>query len=78
MMQARQEGVMQENMAKGDMMSRQMEASKVTGMLGRAGQRLSAANQARQAATNSIMGGAGELAGMGASFLPGGGMNRNS
>ena len=76
MMQARQEGVMQENMAKGDMMSRQMEASKVSGMLGRAEQRLSAANQARQAATNSIMGGAGELAGMGASFLKGGANHR--
>ena len=75
-MQAQQAAKMQDNMAKGDMMSRQMEASKVTGMLGRAGQRLSAANQARQAATNSIMGGAGELAGMGASFLPGGNMNR--
>ena len=43
-----------------------MEASKVSGMLGRAGQRLSAANQARQAATNSIMGGVGEIVGMGA------------
>jgi hypothetical protein len=75
-MQAQQASKMQDNMAKGDMMSRQMEASKVTGMLGRAGQRLSAANQARQAATNSIMGGAGEIAGMAASFLPGGNMNR--
>ena len=75
-MQAQQAAKMQDNMAKGDMMSRQMEASKVTGMLSRAGQRLSAANQARQAATNSIMGGAGELVGMGASFLPGGNMNR--
>ncbi len=75
-MQAQQAAKMQDNMAKGDMMSRQMEASKVTGMLGRAGQRLSAANQARQAATNSIMGGAGEIAGMAASFLPGGNMNR--
>lgn len=60
---------------KGEMMSRQMEASKVSGMLNRAGQRLSAANQARQAATNSIMGGVGELVGMGASFLPGGANN---
>jgi len=75
-MQAQQAAKMQDNMVKGDMMSRQMEASKVTGMLSRAGQRLSAANQARQAATNSIMGGAGELVGMGASFLPGGNMNR--
>lgn len=60
---------------KGEMMSRQMEASKVSGMLNRAGQRLSAANQARQAATNSIMGGVGEMVGMGASFLPGGANN---
>ena len=60
---------------KGEMMSRQMEASKVSGMLSRAGQRLSAANQARQAATNSIMGGVGEMVGMGASFLPGGANN---
>ena len=72
---AQQAGQMQTNMAQGDMMSRQMEASKTTGMLGRAGQRLSAANQARQQATNSIMGGVGELAGMGATFLPGGANN---
>lgn len=78
---AQQAGQMQTNMAKGDMMSRQMEASKTTGMLGRAGDRLSAANQARQQATNSIMGGVGEMAGMGATFLPGGansGLNKNS
>lgn len=60
---------------KGEMMSRQMEASKVSGMLSRAGQRLSAANQARQAATNQIMGGVGEMVGMGASYLPGGANN---
>ena len=76
MMQAREQARMGDNMVQGEMMSRQMESSKVTGMLGRAEQRLSAANQARQAATNSIMGGAGELAGMGASFLPGGANNR--
>ena len=67
-----QEAQMQQNMVEGDMLSRQMEASKTTGMLNRAGQRLSAANQARQQATSSIMGGVGELAGMGATFLPGG------
>lgn len=67
-----QEAQMQQNMVEGEMMSRQMEASKTTGMLNRAGQRLSAANQARQQATSSIMGGVGELAGMGATFLPGG------
>ena len=67
-----QEAQMQQNMVEGDMMSRQMEASKTTGMLNRACQRLSAANQARQQATSSIMGGVGELAGMGATFLPGG------
>ena len=43
-----QEAQMQQNMVEGDMLSRQMEASKTTGMLNRAGQRLSAANQARQ------------------------------
>ena len=67
-----QEAQMQQNMVEGDMLSRQMEASKTTGMLNRAGQRLSAANQARQQATSSLMGGVGELAGMGATFLPGG------
>lgn len=67
-----QEAQMQQNMVEGDMLSRQMEASKTTGMLNRAGQRLSAANQARQQATSSIMGGVGELAGMGATFLKGG------
>jgi len=67
-----QEAQMQQNMVEGDMLSRQMEASKTTGMLNRAGQRLSAANQARQQATSSIMGGVGEMVGMGASFLPGG------
>jgi len=69
---AGQAAELQQAERKGEIMSRQMEASKVSGMLNRAGQRLSAANQARQAATNQIMGGVGELAGMGASFLPGG------
>jgi hypothetical protein len=67
-----QEAQMQQNMVEGDMLSRQMEASKTTGMLNRAGQRLSAANQARQQATNSIMGGVGEMIGMGSTFLKGG------
>ena len=67
-----QEAQMQQNMVEGDMLSRQMEASKTTGMLNRAGQRLSAANQARQQATNSIMGGVGEMVGMGSTFLKGG------
>jgi len=67
-----QEAQMQQNMVEGDMLSRQMEASKTTGMLNRSGQRLSAANQARQQATSSLMGGVGELAGMGATFLKGG------
>ena len=67
-----QEAQMQQNMVEGDMMSRKMEASKTSGMLGRAGQRLSAANQARQQATNSIMGGVGEMVGMGSTFLKGG------
>ena len=63
---AGQAAELQQAERKGEVMSRQMEASKVSGMLGRAGQRLSAANQARQAATNSIMGGVGEIVGMGA------------
>jgi len=67
-----QEAQMQQNMVEGDMLSRQMEASKTTGILNRAGQRLSAANQARQQATNSIMGGVGEMIGMGSTFLKGG------
>ena len=67
-----QEAQMQQNMVEGDMLYRQMEASKTTGMLNRAGQRLSAANQARQQATNSIMGGVGEMVGMGSTFLKGG------
>lgn len=67
-----QEAQMQQNMVEGDMLSRQMEASKTTGMLNRAGQRLSAANQARQQATNGIMGGVGEMVGMGSTFLKGG------
>ena len=67
-----QEAQMQQNMVEGDMLSRQMEASKTTGMLNRAGQRLSAANQARKQATNSIMGGVGEMIGMGSTFLKGG------
>lgn len=74
-MAAGQAAEIQQAERKGEMMSRQMEASKVSGMLGRAGQRLSAANQARQAATNQIMGGVGEMVGMGASFLPGGANN---
>jgi hypothetical protein len=69
---ATQAASLQQAERKGDMMSRQMEASKVSGMLGRAESRLGAANDARAAATSSIMGGVGQIAGMGANFLPGG------
>jgi hypothetical protein len=48
---------------KGELISRDAENEKVSTLLGMSQQRLGAANQARQEATNAIVGGVGSLAG---------------
>lgn len=57
---------------KGELISRDAEQEKTETLLGMAQQRASAANQARQNATNAIVGGVGKLAGIGAQGAFGG------
>tara|TARA_R110000782_G_scaffold3857_3_gene13845 strand:+ start:7623 stop:8237 length:615 start_codon:yes stop_codon:yes gene_type:complete len=68
-----QAGNLQLYEAKGELISRDAEKDKTETLMGMSQQRLGAANQARQDATASIMGGVGDLASAGASFIPGGG-----
>ena len=56
--------------AKGELISRDAEQEKTETLLGMSQQYLTAANQARQKATNSILGGVGGLAGAAAQFIP--------
>jgi len=63
----------QQMVAAGEMQSRQMEAAKTSNMLSMAGQRLGAAKAARQAATQNIIGGLGDIAGGVASAAKAGG-----
>ena len=58
---------------KGELISRDAEQEKTETLLGMSQQRAAAANQARQQATSSIMGGVGKLAGIGAAGSPLGG-----
>lgn len=67
---AQEAGRLQLYEAKGELISRDAEQEKTETLLGMAQQDLTAANQARQKATNSIMGGVGGLLNVGAQFLP--------
>jgi hypothetical protein len=67
-----QAGNLQLYEAKGELISRDAEKDKTETLMGMSQQRLGAANQARQDATASRMGGVGDLASAGASFIPGG------
>ena len=62
-MAAQGEQQRQQMVASGEMQSRQMEAAKTSQMLGMASQRLGAAQAARQAATQNLVGGVADLVG---------------
>ena len=66
-----QAGNLQLYEAKGELISRDAEMEKTETLMGMSQQRLGAANAARQEATNSIVGGVGDLASVGAGFVPG-------
>ena len=66
---ARQAAVNQQLEAQGAAAARQLEYEKTGTLLGMSQQRLGAANAARRAATESILGGVGQLAGAGGDYL---------
>ena len=68
---AQQAGSLQLYEAKGELISRDAERDKVGTLLGMAQQRTAAANQARQDATNSLLGGVGQLAGAAGGIIGG-------
>jgi hypothetical protein len=68
---AQEAGRLQLYEAKGELISRDAEQDRVETLMGMSQQDLAAANQARQQATNSIMGGVGNLVSAGASFVGG-------
>ena len=68
MAERRMAGQLQSQELQGEYASRAAEKDKVDTMLGMSQQRLGAANDARAAATQSIMGGVGSLAGAGAAY----------
>lgn len=71
MAERQQAGNIQLYERKGELISRDAENEKQSTLLGMSQQRLAAANQARQDATNSIVGGVGNLIGAGASLVGG-------
>jgi hypothetical protein len=62
-MERQREAQLNQMEIQGEYTSRDKQAQKTQAMLGMAGSRLSAANQARQQATQSILGGVGQIAG---------------
>ena len=71
MAERQQAGNIQLYERKGELISRDAENEKQSTLLGMSQQRLAAANQARQDATNSIVGGVGNLIGAGAGIVGG-------
>lgn len=69
MAERQQAGNIQLYERKGELISRDAEREKSSTLLGMSQQRLAAANQARQDATNSIVGGVGKLAGAATSLI---------
>lgn len=63
MAQMQQESNLQRMEAAGELKSREAELNKVSTLMGMSGQRVQAANEARNAATQGILGGVGNLAG---------------
>ena len=72
MAERKQAGNLQLYEAKGELISRDAEKDKVSTLMGMSQQRLGAANQARQDATNAIVGGIGNVASAATGFIPGG------
>ena len=71
MAERQQAGNLQLYEAKGELISRDAEQEKVETLMGMSQQRLGAANQARQDATNAIVGGIGGVVGGAASIVAG-------
>lgn len=71
MAERQQAGNLQLYERKGELISRDAEKDKVSTLMGMAQQRSAAANQARQDATNAIVGGIGSTVGGVASMIPG-------
>lgn len=71
MAERQQAGNIQLYEAKGELISRDAEKDKISTLLGMSQQRLGAANQARQDATNAIVGGVGNVVGAAASAVGG-------
>ena len=63
MAQMQQESNLQRMEAAGELKSREAELNKISTLMGMSGQRVQAANEARNAATQGILGGVGNLAG---------------
>lgn len=63
MAQMQQESNLQRMEAAGELKSREAELNKVSTLMGMSGQRVQAANEARNAATEGILGGVGNIAG---------------
>lgn len=63
MAQMQQESNLQRMEAAGELKSREAELNKVSTLMGMSGQRVQAANEARNAATQGILGGVGNIAG---------------
>jgi len=72
MAERKQAGNLQLYEAKGELISRDAEKDKVSTLMGMSQQRLGAANQARQDATNAIVGGIGNVASAATGLIPGG------
>ena len=71
MAERKQAGNLQLYEAKGELISRDAEKDKVSTLMGMSQQRLGAANQARQDATNAIVGGIGNVASAATGLIPG-------
>ena len=72
MMVMQEQGAMNSRQVEGEMYTRRAEAARTSGMLTRAGKRYEGAISEKQRATKQLMGGIGEAAGLGSTFLPGG------
>ena len=76
MKQMAQQDVLNQRFIQGEMYNRKAQASRNAGMLGRAEQRFTDAIAAKQAATDQLMSGIGQVTGFGSETLPGGSLHR--
>ena len=73
-----QQAQMDSNNVEGEMYTRRAQAARTSGMLTRAGKRYEGAISEKQRATKQLMGGIGDAAGLGSTFLPGGANHRDN